>query len=384
MQLDNRVTFATPEGVALELVLAGLGSRFLARLLDTVIQGALIIALALGAAATHAPGWIDAFVFVFVFLVVFAYDVVMETLNNGRTFGKQAAGIRVLGQSGEPIRFVPSAVRNILRIIDFLPLFYLVGSVSIVLTERDQRLGDLAAGTIVDPRPVPRVADRAGGDHRRSRGGRDLGRLVGLHERGAGGAALPRPPARAARPGARVLRARPRRAADAEGGGHPAQQPPGVRARGDRRGQAGSQLARRARIVSSVESTATLELRNARSMRVIAAGLVGAAAVWPMLPVHPPFVVPAARAHRHPVPVLWDDARVCRRGTRPPRHVARVQSRRHARRDRGGRRVRSTAAPHTRPRYRCGAWSIAIGALWIWNIGFNPTFHQLIWLAASH
>ena len=60
MQLDNRVTFATPEGVALELVLAGLGSRFLARLLDTVIQVALIIALAIGVSATGAPGWIEA------------------------------------------------------------------------------------------------------------------------------------------------------------------------------------------------------------------------------------------------------------------------------------------------------------------------------------
>ena len=58
MQLDNRVTFATPEGVALELVLAGLGSRFLARLLDTVIQVAIIIALAIGVGATGAPGWV--------------------------------------------------------------------------------------------------------------------------------------------------------------------------------------------------------------------------------------------------------------------------------------------------------------------------------------
>ena len=149
MKLDNRVTFATPEGVALELVLAGLGSRFLARLLDTVIQVALIIALAIGVSATGAPGWIEAMSFVFIFLVIFAYDVVFETLNNGRTIGKQAAGIRVLGQSGEPIRFLASAVRNIVRIIDFLPLFYLVGSVAIVSTEHDQRLGDLAAGTIV-------------------------------------------------------------------------------------------------------------------------------------------------------------------------------------------------------------------------------------------
>lgn len=152
MQLDNRVTFATPEGVVLELVLAGLGSRFLARLLDTVIQAVLIIALAIGVGATGAtgaPGWITAMSFVFIFLIVFAYDVVFETLNNGRTIGKQAAGIRVLAQGGEPIRFLASAVRNIMRIIDFLPVFYLVGSVSIVVTEHDQRLGDLAAGTIV-------------------------------------------------------------------------------------------------------------------------------------------------------------------------------------------------------------------------------------------
>ena len=149
MQLDNRVTFATPEGVVLELVLAGLGSRFLARLLDTVIQGALIIALAIGIAATRAPGWILAMSFVFIFLIVFAYDVLFEVLNNGRTIGKQAAGIRVLGQGGEPIRFLASAVRNIVRIVDFLPVFYLVGSISIVTTQHDQRLGDLAAGTIV-------------------------------------------------------------------------------------------------------------------------------------------------------------------------------------------------------------------------------------------
>jgi uncharacterized RDD family membrane protein YckC len=149
VQLDNRVTFATPEGVVLELVLAGLGSRFLARLLDTVIQAGCIIALAIGVGVTGAPGWTIAISVVFIFLVIFAYDVVFETLTNGRTIGKQAAGIRVLAQGGEPIRFLASAVRNIVRIVDFLPVLYLVGSVSIVVTEHDQRLGDLAAGTIV-------------------------------------------------------------------------------------------------------------------------------------------------------------------------------------------------------------------------------------------
>jgi uncharacterized RDD family membrane protein YckC len=151
VQLDDRVTIATPEGVALELILAGLGSRFLARLLDTVIQFGVILALAfgLGVSGTQHPGWLLAIVIVLVFLTVFAYDIAFETLNHGRTIGKQAAGIRVVGQTGEPVRFLASAVRNIARILDFLPFLYLIGTISIVATARDQRVGDLAAGTLV-------------------------------------------------------------------------------------------------------------------------------------------------------------------------------------------------------------------------------------------
>jgi uncharacterized RDD family membrane protein YckC len=151
VQLDNRVTLATPEGVALELILAGLGSRFLARLLDTLIQIGIIVALAFGAgiAGNDRPGVITAVAIVLVFLVIFAYDVAFETLNHGRTIGKQAAGIRVVGQTGEPVRFLASAVRNIARILDFLPVFYLIGTISIIATERAQRVGDLAAGTLV-------------------------------------------------------------------------------------------------------------------------------------------------------------------------------------------------------------------------------------------
>jgi uncharacterized RDD family membrane protein YckC len=149
VQLDDRITISTPEGVAIEMVLAGLGSRFLARLLDTVIQFLVIIALLVGLGVTRTSGYAEAIFFIALFLVVFAYDVVFETLNNGRTIGKMAAGIRVTGQKGEPVRFVASAVRNIARIVDFLPVFYLIGTVSIVATEHDQRLGDLAAGTVV-------------------------------------------------------------------------------------------------------------------------------------------------------------------------------------------------------------------------------------------
>jgi uncharacterized RDD family membrane protein YckC len=149
VQLDNRVTFATPEGVTLELILAGLGSRFLARLLDTVIQLGLIIALAIGLGASGSPGWLQGVSIVTFFLIVFAYDVAFETLNDGRTIGKLAAGIRVVSRTGEPVRFLASAIRNIVRIIDFLPLLYLIGTISIIATEHSQRLGDLSAGTIV-------------------------------------------------------------------------------------------------------------------------------------------------------------------------------------------------------------------------------------------
>src|SRR5437899_2609938 len=131
------------------MVLAGLGSRFLARLLDSVIQLLIIIALAVVLGVTGSSGIAIAVFVIMVFVVVFAYDVVLETLNNGRTVGKMAAGIRVVGLMGEPVRFVTSSVRNIARIADFLPVFYLVGTISIVATGHDQRLGDLAAGTVV-------------------------------------------------------------------------------------------------------------------------------------------------------------------------------------------------------------------------------------------
>jgi uncharacterized RDD family membrane protein YckC len=147
--LDDRVTIATPEGVSLELVRAGVGSRFMARLLDTVIQLGIIFALAYAIYATSAPGSVRAVARVLIFLVIFAYDVPFELWNGGRTIGKSAAGIRVTGTDGDRVGFFSSATRNIFRIIDFLPAFYAIGVTSMVSTKRDQRLGDLAASTIV-------------------------------------------------------------------------------------------------------------------------------------------------------------------------------------------------------------------------------------------
>ena len=145
---------ATPEGVTLEVTLAGLGSRFAAALVDqllrTLILVALVVAVGLvGAGVGTASGLLLATLLVAVFLVQFAYDVLFETLAAGRTPGKRWTGLRVVRVGGGPVGFVTSALRNILRIVDALPGFYLVGMLAILFTRQNQRLGDVAAGTLV-------------------------------------------------------------------------------------------------------------------------------------------------------------------------------------------------------------------------------------------
>jgi uncharacterized RDD family membrane protein YckC len=151
MLVDDRLTIATPEGVDVEMVLAGLGSRFLARLLDTLIQAVCIIALAIVAAAASDAigGFAPAVAAVGFFGVLWVYDVAFEMLASGRTPGKRAAGIRVVGTRGEPVTFRASAVRNIVRLFELAFFLYLPAVIAILSTRYNQRLGDLAAGTVV-------------------------------------------------------------------------------------------------------------------------------------------------------------------------------------------------------------------------------------------
>lgn len=156
------MTIDTPEGVPLELTLAGLGSRFAAALIDYLIEGVIIVALlvVLGYGAGLGPGsnaLADAAWFIGFFAIFWGYNIAFEVLNSGRTPGKALNGIRVVLESGAPEPFAASAVRNVMRVIDILPGTYLVGVVSILVTRRNQRVGDLAAGTLVirDRRAVP-------------------------------------------------------------------------------------------------------------------------------------------------------------------------------------------------------------------------------------
>lgn len=154
MVFEDRFTIDTPEGVPLELTLAGLGSRFAAALIDYVFQFIILICLALvlayGAGLSPATSALSgAFWVVGFFLVFWGYDVAFEVLNSGRTPGKAMNGLRVVRESGAPVTFGTSAVRNVIRIIDLLPGTYLVGMISIQATKKNQRVGDLAAGTLV-------------------------------------------------------------------------------------------------------------------------------------------------------------------------------------------------------------------------------------------
>lgn len=151
---EDRLPIATPEGVEVELTLAGIGSRFIAAGVDFAIQILVVIALAVLLQPAGDAGF-AVFTSV-VFALIFFYDVLFEVLGRGKTPGKRLSGLRVVGPGGRPIALVRSAVRNILRIIDILPGFYGVGMTVVFVTPRNQRVGDLVAGTHV-------VRDRHGG-----------------------------------------------------------------------------------------------------------------------------------------------------------------------------------------------------------------------------
>jgi uncharacterized RDD family membrane protein YckC len=151
VQLDDQLKIRTPEGVELTLTLAGLGSRIAASLLDGLIQAVVIVIIVIGAAAL--PGELGdlgvGFVALFGFLLLFGYPILFEVLDGGRSIGKRAAGLRVVRLDGGPVGFSAAAIRNVLRLVDALPFAYAAGAISIVATNNNQRLGDLAAGTVV-------------------------------------------------------------------------------------------------------------------------------------------------------------------------------------------------------------------------------------------
>jgi uncharacterized RDD family membrane protein YckC len=158
---SEKLTIDTPEQIALEFPLASAGSRFLALAIDSLIQFGSIIALFLIAAATtsvvsrSATPWTFAVLLFAGFVVYYGYFAVFEAVWSGQTPGKRVFRLRVISTSGRPITVYESLLRNLVRIVDQIPGMYAVGLVTMFLTDRSQRLGDLAADTVVvAERPV--------------------------------------------------------------------------------------------------------------------------------------------------------------------------------------------------------------------------------------
>jgi len=156
--IRDQLNIDTPELVAIEAALAGIGSRFIAILIDYLLCGAflllLLIVFAIIVPALHMFGgvsanWAIGIFFLIIFLVQWGYFSLFEAFNHGRTPGKHVAKIRVIHQSGRGVSFLESLARNLVRFIDWLPSFYAVGVVAMFASKRNQRLGDMVAGTLV-------------------------------------------------------------------------------------------------------------------------------------------------------------------------------------------------------------------------------------------
>ncbi len=140
--------------------MAGIGSRFLALALDTLIQiGVGIAALLAGAFAFRLASalipsgswsqWSVALLIIFAFLLFYGYFALFEIFWNGQTPGKRIIGLRVVKTSGRPLTPAETIGRNLMRIVDSLPFFYAIGVITALTNSENKRLGDFVAGSIV-------------------------------------------------------------------------------------------------------------------------------------------------------------------------------------------------------------------------------------------
>jgi len=149
VEYEDRIAISTPEGLELEYSLAGVGSRLFAGWVDYMLRILLIVTITfVGYLLGRSTGARIALV-IALFVVLFVYDIVFEVWGGGQTPAKRWNGLRVVMDDGRPIGFAASAVRNLLRLIDVWLTLGIVGITSILMTRRDQRLGDLAARTLV-------------------------------------------------------------------------------------------------------------------------------------------------------------------------------------------------------------------------------------------
>ncbi len=153
--MNDYLSVETPEQISINYQKAGIGSRFYAALLDTLLLGLIVF---IGVYVNYnflielggfLGNWLGAIGGILIFAMFWGYFMVFEITTNGQSPGKLALGLRVIKEGGYPISFGDSAIRNLVRLVDFLPFCYGTGLLVMLINGNWQRLGDLAAGTLV-------------------------------------------------------------------------------------------------------------------------------------------------------------------------------------------------------------------------------------------
>jgi uncharacterized RDD family membrane protein YckC len=168
MTRTNTLLIKTPEGVVFSQTLCGPVVRFLAWLVDFAITAALLIAfnIAMTFVSIVTPDFANTLAIFFYFAISVGYAMTLEWIWRGQTIGKRVLRLRVVDAHGLRLQFSQVAVRNLLRIVDLLPGLYVVGGLAALFTHKAQRLGDLAANTVVIriPKIIEPNLDQLGAD----------------------------------------------------------------------------------------------------------------------------------------------------------------------------------------------------------------------------
>jgi uncharacterized RDD family membrane protein YckC len=156
--LDERLSIDTPENVVFNYEVAGLVTRGLAAFVDSLIitiTQALVLGITLGFTGIPSiddsaiQSWMIALLGFLGFVMLWGYYIFFDLRWNGQSPGKRWLGLRVVCANGTPISLTESLIRNLVRLIDFLPLYYGAGIVMMFVDDKMRRLGDMAAHTLV-------------------------------------------------------------------------------------------------------------------------------------------------------------------------------------------------------------------------------------------
>ena len=168
MTRTNTLLIRTPEGVVFAQTLAGPVTRFLAWLIDFLCLAVVLIAFNIGVAlmAMITPDFAQALGLIFYFTISVGYAMTLEWMWRGQTIGKRVLRLRVVDADGLRLQFSQVAIRNLLRVVDLLPGLYVVGGLATLFSHKAQRLGDLAANTVVIriPRLIEPGLEQLGAD----------------------------------------------------------------------------------------------------------------------------------------------------------------------------------------------------------------------------